>query len=1117
MITFSEVSVRSLATSNIVNAPYPPLSGIRAQSGTSGLPTLSFANSPDTGLFNPSVGTLGVVAGGAELVRVSNNVSVLADIVVSSNIIPVKNATQHIGSSNMHWIDTLHISSNTLYVGDTLVLGIDAQTLAMSAGPGQGISITTTGAGETSLASEEGVNVTSVGGVSMHVTGIDKVVDIQSTGAGGIVQLGATKEVVLTAPTVSTVSSNLTVNGTNFTAGIRANSGSAGAPSLSFSNATDTGLFNPSVGTLGVVAGGAELVRVSNTVSVMGDLVVSSNIIPSANATQYIGSSTMHFKEAWIDTLHISSNTLYIGDTAVLGTDDQTVSIRADPGQGISITTTGVGETSLVSESGVNVVAGGGVNMQVTGLNKVVDIQSSGAGGTVQLGATKEMVITTPITTTVTVEDNIIVLNSGEIGPGVTKGEAGITIDRGDALDYQILFRESDDKFVMGPQGSLVPIATETFAANAGNISTGVLGVTMGGTGVSASTGTGSNVLRDNATMSNLTTIGGMISGDGYFNGNVIATSNIIGFSTMESDSNVKHHFEPITDALDKIDAIGAYTFEYRGDDSRKRHAGVIAQQVQRVLPEVVSVHPLKDTLTVAYGNLSSLLLAGVQELRDELNNLKEELKEIRGTVPHANIVYVDVYPIPADDLTHEIAFEFRTDPTEGVRVWIDGTLYGEATGSFHSGIWSGSGPGSFGMVKDGGPMGESSNPWPVTITKPLRRYDNQLGWLSAMEANLGTPDYVYSGPSTFESLTLATDTMFSMDVVIPTNFASSCILFDYGGSEYGLYIGVVRSQDGAYNISIQPQDGSARLLRNMNGFNDGILGEFISLRIPWPIYLTSYEMTGNCRDWVVYGSVDGKSFDVLDTQIGIASVSEVFSEVPEMRHLISLPRDFEIDDDNTLGNAPVGSVGLNYVGIIAYLVSAMQEQANKIEDLQARISHGVVVPGRYLRGFYSEVVFVSSDVDGREYLMRRLPDRQNAVNLMARINSNLNKLVQHLVAKYPKNPVVRQLYNNYNPDALSEGGAELGYTSYSVNKGEKIVLCLRQRDHELVEENILMYVAIHKLGHLATDEVGHTPKFWSNFKWILGEAMSIRLYTKVDFDNEPQKYCGINITSSIV
>jgi hypothetical protein len=684
--------------------------------------------------------------------------------------------------------------------------------------------------------------------------------------------------------------------------GILAKSGSSGSPTISFSNAPDTGLFNPVAGTLGVVAGGTEMVRVSDTiVSLLGDLVVSSNIVPMTNATQYIGTSTMHFKEAWIDELHISSNTLYIGDTPVICADNDAVSIRADPGKGITLTTTGDGETSLVSAKEVNVVSEGGVTMRVSGPLGRVNIQSSGAGGTVNLGAEKEIVMTAPLTTissnmivkgdltvegtqltlntqTVTVEDNIIVLNSGEIGSGVSKGEAGFSIYRGDAPEYQLLFRESDNAFVIGPLGSLTPIATETFARNANNISSGTLAVARGGTGVSFSTGTGETVLSDNATMSNLTTIGGMISGngsgltalnannissgtlavarggtgvsastgtgsvvlsfsptftgttnfaslttsgtsmingnmtfgtgvnlfvnpndsvtapgyswntdtntgmyrvaadsigfavggvnkatinstgivgsganltslsagnissgtlavarggtgvsastgsgrnvlsdnatmsnlnivggiyqngvpfkagvgfddgtvgfpsitfnsdantglyrvgadtigistggvsrvtildngnvgfgtnapearlhvvgDGYFNGNVIATSNIIGFSTMESDSNVKHHFEPITDALDKIDAIGAYTFEYRGDDSRKRHAGVIAQQVQRVLPEVVDVHPLKDTLTVAYGNLSSLLLAGVQELRDEVNNLKDKLTQ---------------------------------------------------------------------------------------------------------------------------------------------------------------------------------------------------------------------------------------------------------------------------------------------------------------------------------------------------------------------------------------------------------------------------------------------------------------------------------------------------------
>eukprot|EP00798_Chlamydomonas_sp_ICE-L_P010923 gene10923-biopygen11001 len=508
-------------------------------------------------------------------------------------------------------------------------------------------------------------------------------------------------------------------------AGIRTKSGSAAAPTISFSNSPDTGLFNPAAATLGVAAGGAERVRVSDTaVAVLGDLVVSSNIVPVTHATQYIGTATMHFKEAWIDTLHISSNTLFIGDTPVLGTDDQTVSIRADPGQGITLTTTGVGETTLLSEKGVDMMSGGGVTMQVTGLNKSVDIQSSGAGGSVKLGATSEIVMTAPMTTvshnmtvigdlivsgsnftvntqTVTVEDNIILLNSGQVGSGVSKGESGFSIDRGDALNYQLLFRESDDKFFMGPQGALVPVATENFAAEASNISTGVMAVARGGTGVAQSTGSGSAVLSDNATMSNLNILGGIfqggvpinvfedgtaaapsvtfasdantglyragedklgiktagvsrvtisdngyvgigtaspdsnvarlhVLGDGYFDGNAIASSNIIGFSTIESDSNVKHHFAPIEGALDKIDAIGAYTFEYRGDDSRKRHAGVIAQQVQQVLPEVVDVHPLKDTLTVAYGNLSSLLLAGIQELRDEVNALKEGIEEIR-------------------------------------------------------------------------------------------------------------------------------------------------------------------------------------------------------------------------------------------------------------------------------------------------------------------------------------------------------------------------------------------------------------------------------------------------------------------------------------------------------
>ena len=183
-----------------------------------------------------------------------------------------------------------------------------------------------------------------------------------------------------------------------------------------------------------------------------------------------------------------------------------------------------------------------------------------------------------------------------------------------------------------------------------------------------------------------------------------------------------------------------------------------------------------------------------------------------------------------------------------------------------------------------------------------------------------------------------------------------------------------------------------------------------------------------------------------------------------------------------------------------------------------------VLIIVSYIKRMYGEVEFVKSGVDGREYLMRRLPDRQEAADLLARINVKLSKLVSHLVAKYGleggegwKERVVKQLYDNYNPDSLSEGGVELGYTSYSVNKGEKIVICLRQKDNQLVDENVLMYVAIHEMGHLATDEIGHTKAFWDNFRWILKEGVSIGIYKKVDFDRQPQSYCGIDISSSVI
>jgi predicted metal-dependent hydrolase len=178
-----------------------------------------------------------------------------------------------------------------------------------------------------------------------------------------------------------------------------------------------------------------------------------------------------------------------------------------------------------------------------------------------------------------------------------------------------------------------------------------------------------------------------------------------------------------------------------------------------------------------------------------------------------------------------------------------------------------------------------------------------------------------------------------------------------------------------------------------------------------------------------------------------------------------------------------------------------------------------VVIVIVYVRNLYAEVSVVKSTIDQRNYVVRKLHNKQKAADMLADINRDLQRLVKHLVAKHPENASIRLLFENFNPDNISEGSAKSGYTSYSVNKGEKIILCIRQKDaiDSFVDKNVVMYVAVHELAHLATDSIGHDQKFWDNFKFILQEAVEIGLYNKVDFAANPVSYCGIQITSSVI
>ena len=167
-----------------------------------------------------------------------------------------------------------------------------------------------------------------------------------------------------------------------------------------------------------------------------------------------------------------------------------------------------------------------------------------------------------------------------------------------------------------------------------------------------------------------------------------------------------------------------------------------------------------------------------------------------------------------------------------------------------------------------------------------------------------------------------------------------------------------------------------------------------------------------------------------------------------------------------------------------------------------------------YLTNYNRLLLKVKSTYDNKEYYVQDSTYSQDAANLIAQIRERLNILVDHLGKTYPNDERTKLLQKNYKENSLKEGIDDPRYTSYSVNKGEEIILCLKN-NNELMDINTMMFVVLHEMGHLSSVSIGHTKEFWDNFKWILEESINIGIYIKQDFDSKPVEYCGMSITSS--
>jgi hypothetical protein len=164
------------------------------------------------------------------------------------------------------------------------------------------------------------------------------------------------------------------------------------------------------------------------------------------------------------------------------------------------------------------------------------------------------------------------------------------------------------------------------------------------------------------------------------------------------------------------------------------------------------------------------------------------------------------------------------------------------------------------------------------------------------------------------------------------------------------------------------------------------------------------------------------------------------------------------------------------------------------------------------------QLTCIVSTVDGDKYCVRERENLQPAVDLLANTSAKMVELVEYVKIKDPNDERVKRLVKKFNSNRIVETLPTSEFTAYSENKGRKIAFCLnkkKENNNNLIDQNTLMFVAIHEMAHITTLSIGHTKEFWDNFKYLLIKAEECEVYHPVDYNKEQTEYCGMTISDN--
>ena len=162
--------------------------------------------------------------------------------------------------------------------------------------------------------------------------------------------------------------------------------------------------------------------------------------------------------------------------------------------------------------------------------------------------------------------------------------------------------------------------------------------------------------------------------------------------------------------------------------------------------------------------------------------------------------------------------------------------------------------------------------------------------------------------------------------------------------------------------------------------------------------------------------------------------------------------------------------------------------------------------------------LIILKGTDSRKYRLLDLPGKEKCLEMLVLLNTNTVKLVDLLKKNKTEKKGINEVIKRYNPDRLSENLENRSLTAYSLNKGEEICVCLREPKDEtkvINDTNTLMFVLIHELSHLMTEEIGHTDDFWKNMAFLLKKGNECGVYNPINYSESPVMYCGVNVNQT--